>query len=468
MKQTLTSAQAKQTAAQILELTRRRLAQEIPALMLPLYLFQDQPLETPIPPSTDGRNLFYCPERLIADFKADRNLPARQLIHVLLHCLLGHLPQRRGVKRPALFDALADCRVQAIMDRLLTRLQVPEERDEDGFSLSFWTRLLEDEPNFNRPMSQMYRAIREDRDLMGKALNKRASCALDDHGLWNPAAVAAAGAGGERGEGGEESRPSLGLGQTAGQSAPDWQAVMKSLVDQSPGSGWGVLPGVLREAFCPAEENQITYRDFLRRFACPRERLLTDPDGLDARWYCLGLELYGDIPLIEPPELSEPPATDQLVIAMDTSGSCQGEVGRRFLRETLNLLRDVSAGASRFQVLLLQCDAQIQREVWLESANQLDTLEEVFAPRGFGGTDFRPVFRRVEQLREEGTLSRVQGLLYLSDGWGDYPDTPPDYPVAFLIPGEERNCWFSQPSRPSWLTTLYLDPNEFTVEEASE
>ena len=466
MKQT--SASAKQTAAQILELTRRRLAQEIPALMLPLYLFRDQPIEKPIPPSTDGAALFYCPQQLIADFKADRNLPARQLVHVLLHCLLGHLPQRRGIKRLPLFDALADCRVQAIMDQLLPRLKVPEEREEDGLPIFPWTRLLEDEPNFNRPMPQMYRAIREDWDLMGKALNKRASCMLDDHGLWNPAVAAGAGAGGEGGESGKESRSGLGLGQAAGQLAPDWQAVMKSLVDQSPGSGWGTLPGVLREAFCSAEENQITYRDFLRRFACPRERLLTDPDGLDSRWYCLGLEFYGDIPLIEPPELSEPPAPDQLVIAMDTSGSCEGEVARRFLRETLNLLRDVSAGARRFQVLLLQCDAQIQQEVWLESADQMDTLEEVFEPRGFGGTDFRPVFRRVEQLREEGKLSRVQGLLYLSDGWGHYPDTPPDYPAAFLIPGEERNGWFSQPSRPSWLTTLYLDPNEFTVEEASE
>lgn len=466
MKQT--SVSAKQTAAQILELTRRRLAQEIPALMLPLYLFRDQPIEKPIPPSTDGAALFYCPQQLIADFKADRNLPARQLVHVLLHCLLGHLPQRRGVKRLPLFDALADCRVQAIMDQLLPRLRVPKEREEDGLPIFPWTRLLEEEPNFNRPMPQMYRAIREDWDLMGKALNKRASCALDEHGLWNPTVVATGMAGQSDEKSGKENQPSQGFGQVAGQPAPNWQAVMKSLVDQGSESGWGALPGVLREAFCPAEENQITYRDFLRRFACPRERLLTDPDGLDARWYCLGLELYGDIPLIESPELSEPPAPDQLVIAMDTSGSCQGEVARRFLRETLNLLRDVSAGASRFQVLLLQCDTRIQQEVWLESVDQVDTLEEVFEPRGFGGTDFRPVFCRVEQLRKEGKLFRVQGLLYLSDGWGDYPDTPPDYPVAFLIPGEERNCWFSQPSRPSWLTTLYLDPNEFTVEEASE
>lgn len=462
MKQTLTPALAKQTAAQILELTRRQLAQEIPALMLPLYLFRDQPLEKPIPPSTDGATLFYCPERLIADFQTDRRLPARQLMHVLLHCLLGHLPQRREVKLPPLFDALADCRVQAIMDQLPGQLSLPQKTEAWDWPIFAWMDQPEEPLELQRSLPELYNAVRKEPKLMRKAMRKGAARGLDEHSLWNPAVVAAGAAGPAQGEPGEESQSG------PGQPAPDWQAVMKSLAQQSPGSGWGSLPGILQEAFCPTEENQITYGDFLRRFACPRERLLTDPDGLDSRWYCLGLELYGDIPLIEPPELSEPPVPDQLVIAMDTSGSCHGEVGRRFLRETLNLLRDISAGARRFQVLLLQCDAQIQQEVWLESADQVDTLEEAFKLRGFGGTDFRPVFRRVEQLREKGKLSRVQGLLYLSDGWGCYPDTPPDYPTAFLIPTEDRDRCFSQPCQPSWLTTLYLDPNDFTVVEASE
>lgn len=461
MKQALTPAQARLAAARILELTRRQLAQEIPALMLPLYLFQDQPWELPLPPSTDGASLFYSPERLIADFKADRNLPARQLVHVLLHCLLGHLPQRRLTSQLELFDALAECRVQAIMDQLLPRLRAPEKPKNDGQPIFPWTRLLEKEPDFNRPMSQLYRDIRENWDLMGKAVAKQATCALDDHRLWNPVAGVAGGQ--ENGEG--KSRPGKNRGAEGGWPGPDWQGVLNGMLDSAAGSGWGALPDALREAFCPAEENRITYRDFLRRFAAPQERLLTDPDGLDLRWYSLGLELYGDVPLIEHPELSEPPGLDQLVIALDTSGSCSGDMARRFLRETLNLLRDISAGASRFQVLLLQCDAAIQREVLLESADQVDALADLFAPRGFGGTDFRPVFRRVEQLRQEGTLEKVRGLLYLSDGWGDFPGRKPDYPTVFLLP-RENGIW--RKALPGWVTALYLDLDDFTVEEASE
>lgn len=388
MKQTLTPALAKQTAAQILELTRRQLAQEIPALMLPLYLFRDQPLEKPIPPSTDGSTLFYCPERLIADFQTDRKLPARQLMHVLLHCLLGHLPQRREVKLPPLFDALADCRVQAIMDQLPGQLILPQKTEAWDWPIFAWMDQPEEPLELQRSLPELYNAVRKEPKLMRKAMRKGAARGLDEHGLWNPAVVPAGAAGPAQGEPGEESQSG------PGQPAPDWQAVMKSLAQQSPGSGWGSLPGILQEAFCPTEENQITYGDFLRRFACPRERLLTDPDGLDSRWYCLGLELYGDIPLIEPPELSEPPVPDQIVIAMDTSGSCHGEVGRRFLRETLNLLRDISAGARRFQVLLLQCDAQIQQRCgwsrptrwirWRRHLNSGDSAAPISAPSSGG------------------------------------------------------------------------------------
>ena len=73
---------------------------------------------------------------------------------------------------------------------------------------------------------------------------------------------------------------------------------------------------------------------------------------------------------------------------------------------------------------------------------------------------------RLEELRQAGVLARVQGLLYLSDGWGDFPDAPPDYPVSFLIPQDPQSPGF-HPWVPSWVTTLYLDTDHYTVKEAS-
>ena len=297
----------------------------------------------------------------------------------------------------------------------------------------------------------------------------RCQVRIDDHSLWNPknarahqSALDPLSMKQQSGQGEAEAVFS-GAGQD-GDRTPDWGALLRQMADQALSSPeWGRAAGLLRAEYLPAEDNGISYSQFLRRFAAPNERMLLDPDSFDPRWYYLGLEQYGDIPLLEPSELSEPPVPDDLVLALDTSGSCSGEVCRRFLRESLSLLRDISAGAASFRVLALQCDTQIQREILLERPDQIETFLENFKPSGFGGTDFRPVFRRVKELRRRGDMPRVRGLLYLSDGFGSFPDRPPDYPVTFLLL-EDEGFWM--PDLPPWAGALFLNRNDFTLKEA--
>ena len=68
----------------------------------------------------------------------------------------------------------------------------------------------------------------------------------------------------------------------------------------------------------------------------------------------------------------------------------------------------------------------------IRDAEQAERLLQTFAIRGGGGTDFRPVFTYVEELRARGELKRLGGLLYFTDGNGIYPKKKPDYPCAFL------------------------------------
>ena len=46
----------------------------------------------------------------------------------------------------------------------------------------------------------------------------------------------------------------------------------------------------------------------------------------------------------------------------------------------------------------------------------MDRYTESFTLVGGGGTDFRPAFARIEQLRAEGPLRDMQGVLYFTDG----------------------------------------------------
>ena len=40
---------------------------------------------------------------------------------------------------------------------------------------------------------------------------------------------------------------------------------------------------------------------------------------------------------------------------------------------------------------------------------------------GRGGTDFRPAFEYIEELRKNGELTKLDGMLYFTDGMGVYP-----------------------------------------------
>ncbi len=48
--------------------------------------------------------------------------------------------------------------------------------------------------------------------------------------------------------------------------------------------------------------DDVDYRAFLRRFAAPREVLAADEDAFDYGFYSYGLRLYGNMPLVEPPD----------------------------------------------------------------------------------------------------------------------------------------------------------------------
>lgn len=444
----------RELAQKILLYSRRYITRKCPIMLAPIYALREEVSPIPGPLATDGVRLWYDPERVIRDFQADRNSPARQLLHVTLHCLMGHLPARRLQSDTGLFDTAADWKIDELIGALNHRQTV------SGW---FWHTDL--------PLARLVQRCGEDEELRENLYREaqEQEVAQDDHGRWSPPVVERTVQSNEGGREGSSRRGEGKAGQEgrAGDEAPDWGRMRGEMAGQArQNDSWGSLAGMLMEDLDPAEENGISYEQFLRRFAVPNERLLLDPDSFDPRWYYLGLEQYGDIPLLEPSELSEPPAPDDIVIALDTSGSCSGEVCRRFLRETLSLLRDISAGASSFRVLALQCDAEIQKEVLLESADQLDGFLRDFTPQGFGGTDFRPVFERVARRREEGLMPRVRGLLYLSDGDGDFPQEAPDYPVTFLLLGDEY-MW-GRPDIPPWVNTLYLNETDFTLREAPQ
>jgi hypothetical protein len=188
----------------------------------------------------------------------------------------------------------------------------------------------------------------------------------------------------------------------------------------------------------------MDYTELLKKLCRECERVHEDADSFDTMLYNYGLEMYGDVPLIEPLETKEEPHFNTLVLAIDTSGSCDGGVAQRFVTETGSIFFDIAHMAEIDHLYLLQCDAEIQSEIRFDGADEVAEYCDYgnVKLKGFGGTDFCPVFERTDELLKAGET--VDALIYLTDGCGCYPFEKPDYPVYFVVNVEDMDEDFDE------------------------
>ena len=411
-------------AVEIIEWSRRKLAAKLPEFLPAIYLLPLRPSEAERSLWTDGETLYYHPETVVRDYLGRKDSIAAQIMHITAHGLLGHIPKRQG-QNPQLFDAVADAKAAAFVHRLPVPL-TPSWKKEIREHVEALEQLT---------LEAAYLAP-ENREEAEELVRKSQPLRLDDHAAWTPLP------GGQNG---------AGAGDLWGAAA---RQVAAALAQSGKDSQYGSLAGELCEEYRDVEESGVSYKEFLRRFCARRERQEVDPDSINAIWYRVGMDLTGDAPFIEPEELREDAPALDLAVALDTSGSCCGGVMHGFLEELLAILRD--AGGPRVELTLIQCDADIQRLQTLSGEDTADGLMKKCSVMGCGGTDFCPVFGYVNAQRESPDGKHFRGLLYLSDGFGEFPDQAPDYPVAFLFPkGEEawEPDWFEIPK---WVTQVRI------------
>ena len=211
-----------------------------------------------------------------------------------------------------------------------------------------------------------------------------------------------------------------------------------------------------------AANQRVNYAAFLRQFATPGEVMRLSPDEFDYIFYTYGLELYGNVPLIEPLEYHEEKRIREFVLVIDTSGSVQGKVVKSFVHATFDILKSTESFHQKVNIHIIQADAQVQNDTvitnidelsrWMKGTFQTDG-HPLTALYGGGGTDFRPAFEYVNYLVEEKVFTNLGGLVYFTDGQGVYPEKMPDYRVAFVFYDED----YRSQSVPSWAAQVVLD-----------
>ena len=233
----------------------------------------------------------------------------------------------------------------------------------------------------------------------------------------------------------------------------DWEDIGKRTEEEMKDEKEGEKSEKLSWFLHLEHKNYTPFQDFLRKFSVDREELKTDPESFDYGYYYFGLSQYGNMPLIEENEYRESRKIPELVIAIDTSYSTKGEMVKRFLEEALAILQNKEAFFSKCRVHIVECDDRIRKDILVENAEEMEHYRERFEVSGGYGTDFRPVFHYIEDLRKKGELKELKALLYFTDGRGRYPKYAPGYTAAFVFPKGED---IDDENAPFWAMKLYI------------
>lgn len=172
----------------------------------------------------------------------------------------------------------------------------------------------------------------------------------------------------------------------------------------------GHLPSDIERMMEELFEPVLPWRSILRRF-------MTEKCNDDFSWK-RGNRRFIAQGLYLPSRLSDD-AMGEIVICIDTSGSVSQKELTEFGSEIKGIVDEVRPS----KVRVIYCDSGIAH---IDEFGPDDDLQ--FAAHGGGGTDFRPPFKWLE---ENQIVPRA--LVYLTDGYGPFPEQEPNFPVMWAI-----------------------------------
>ena len=110
---------------------------------------------------------------------------------------------------------------------------------------------------------------------------------------------------------------------------------------------------------------------------------------------------------------------------IDTSGSISSKEMQEFLAE----VKGICDAYEEYTIYLMTCDTEVHQRWEIRPFDPMPTVME-----GRGGTDFREALAEAERLP-------VTSIIYLTDGFGSYPDKEPMVPVIWVSSTDYKYPW---------------------------
>ncbi|MBQ9034007.1 MAG: metallopeptidase, partial [Lachnospiraceae bacterium] len=391
-------------------------------------------------------------------------------VHMLMHCLFRHMFSARDREDPELWDLCCDIAAESVVDSMTYDVVA---RTHSPFREEWYERLESEVKILTAEKIYAWFLDRERNYAVEEALRREFT--VDDHSFWqrledeqepqkNPPGTPPGAPNNDGDQGKQETEQSSRDLKPVNPKEDEWKKNAEKIeadldiMGKERSQEYGSLSRILRFE----SRKRTDYREFLQRFSVLREEAGIDPDSFDYGFYYYGMEMYGNMPLIEENEMREIRKVDSLVIAIDTSASCQKVLVQQFLNETADLLSGIGSFFKKTEIHLIECDDRVQNDRVITDLSQLQQYAQGFEVKGGFGTDFRPVFNYIEDLRAAGKLENLKGLMYFTDGFGEYPKKPTDYDTAFVFFRDEE---LDDTGVPDWAIKLFLTPEGMETED---
>lgn len=395
---------------------------------------------------TDAAFVRYNPKFLMRQYIEHPFWLKRVWVHMLLHCLFRHMFAMKAHKDHELWNLCCDIAVESVVDSMdypaISR-PLPEKR------IAFYDELTRGAGILSA--QRLYRYFESgERDYRKEAAMEQ-EFGMDDHAFWEQIDQPDSG---ENPPADNLQQASLPLVPVKRLTEDEWKRLAdKVRVELSFGKEAGTKTGSLERFLAAEKETGADWHRFLQKFMVLREEAGVDMDSFDYGFYNYGIQLYGNMPLIEENEFREIRRVEDLIIVLDTSASCEEVLVQQFLNETAAMLLSGDNFFRKVRIHILECDDRVQNDLVVTDPSQMKEYARHFSLKGGFGTDFRPAFSYVEMLRSRKKIGTPKGLLYFTDGKGIYPSRPADYDVAFVFEKDEEP---DTSGVPDWAMKLFI------------
>lgn len=410
--------------------------------------------------ATDGNSIFW--NSCFLAKQPDAAETEALFLHQVIHCLFGH-PFSMPLSCPQeTWDLACDIAAWHILS-----VWTPELLPADAAS---WLAAF----SARFPGLSLYQPRRLAETLTGQPLSDPQDEAIsvpelplsDSHRLWpiynrqNRVSSIKKG----RGNGGGEKAQS---GEGTAKKAALWNRLQRQLAGKDaplspekhqkkkPGAWSGETRNVTQKIRLSGARRH-DYRDLLKSLARWGEEMKLNDNEFQYASYLYGLEHYDGMPLLEPLEYEETSRIRELAIVIDTSASCSHSLTQAFLEETRNLLLEEDLFFHPFNLHILQCDKEVERDDKVTSSEDLKDYIDTLEICGMGGTDFRPAFSHIRYLQDCREFTDLSAILFFTDGSGLYPSEAPDARTVFIF----LKGHYEAIDVPDWAEILVLETNE--------